>query len=435
MTTVWLAENRHRGDRHLRPVATGVLCDNARVTSDATISDGDPTPDPTSDNGTNADNAASRDRLHVAGDWLASAARVSIQIIAVLALLWVIGIILGKVWSGVMPVALALLFATVLWPGVAWLRRRGVKDAPSAAIMTIAGILVLVGVVAGIVPSVASQATTIGQKAAEGIVKAKHWLQGPPLNIGDDQISSTLDTLQDKIKDSAGSIAHGAVNGVSTAMSTVMMVFTVLILLFFFLKDGEKFLPWLRRTSGDRAGAHLADLLARIWTTLSGFIRTQAIVSFIDAAFIGAALFIIGVPLAGALTVITFIAGFVPIVGAVVAGALAVLLALVGKGWVAAVIMLVVILLVQQLEGNVLQPWLQAKVMELHAAIVLLSVMLGGSMFGIAGAFLAVPVVATVAVIFRYANEQLSRKAGEGAPSDTPPDSADAASAEASVDA
>ena len=73
--------------------------------------------------------------------------------------------------------------------------------------------------------------------------------------------------------------------------------------------------------------------------------------------------------------------------------------------------------------------------MELHAAIVLLSVMLGGSMFGIAGAFLAVPVVATVAVIFRYANEQLARKAGESAPSDTPPDSAEAAPAEASVDA
>lgn len=359
----------------------------------------------------------------------------SIQIIAVLALLWVIGIILGKVWSGVMPVALALLFATVLWPGVAWLRRRGVKDAPSAAIMTITGILVLVGVVAGIVPSVVSQADDLGQKAAEGITKAKHWMQGPPFNIGDDQISSTLDTLQDKIKDSAGSIAQSAVSGVSTAMSTLMMIFTVLILLFFFLKDGSKFLPWLRRSTGDRAGVHLADLLGRIWSTLSGFIRTQAIVSFIDAAFIGAALFIIGVPLAGVLTVITFIAGFVPIVGAVVAGALAVLLALVGKGWVAAVIMLGVILLVQQLEGNVLQPWLQAKVMELHAAIVLLSVMLGGSMFGIAGAFLAVPVVATVAVIFRYANEQLARKAGESAPSDTPPDSAEAAPAEASVDA
>ncbi|MFT4201119.1 AI-2E family transporter [Gordonia sp. (in: high G+C Gram-positive bacteria)] len=364
---------------------------------------------------------AQRDRLHVAGDWLASAARVSLQIIAVLALIAVLGYILGKVWSAVLPVALALLFATVLWPAVAWLRRRGLKDSVAAAIMTLTGILVVVGVVAGIVPSVVGQADDLGHKAAEGITKAKTWLQGPPFNIGDDQISNALDTLQDKIKSSAGSIAQGAMSGVSTATSTLMMIFTVLILVFFFLKDGPKFLPWLQRTTGGRAGGHLAELLGRIWSTLSGFIRTQAIVSFIDALFIGAAMFIIGVPLAGVLTIVTFIAGFIPIVGAVVAGALAVLVALVGKGWVAALIMLGVILLVQQLEGNVLQPWLQAKVMELHAVIVLLAVMLGGSMFGISGAFLAVPVAATVAVVFRYMNEQLARKAGEAVPVDEGP--------------
>ncbi|WP_228460919.1 AI-2E family transporter [Gordonia crocea] len=354
-----------------------------------------------------------RDRLQVMGDWLASAARVSGQIIVVALLLWVLGTILGKVWSGVLPVALALLFATVLWPAVSFLRRHGIADSVAAGLVTVGGILVMIGVVAGIVPSVVGQADDLGRKAADGITQAKNWLKGPPFNIGDDQISKALDAIQKKVESSAGSIAQSAVSGVSTATSTLMMVFTILILVFFFLKDGPKFLPWLRRTAGDRAGGHLADLLGRIWTTLSGFIRTQAIVSFVDAVFIGAALFILGVPLAGVLTVLTFIAGFVPIVGAVVAGALAVLVALVGKGWVAAVVMLVVILAVQQLEGNVLQPWLQAKVMQLHAAIVLLAVMLGGSMFGISGAFLAVPVVATVAVILRYANEQLARKAGE----------------------
>ncbi|QKT07979.1 AI-2E family transporter [Gordonia sp. X0973] len=362
-----------------------------------------------------------RDRLDVAKDWLTSASRVSLQIIAVCLLLALVGYILGKLWAGVMPVALALLFATVLWPAVAWLRRHGVGDSAAAALMTVTGILVVVGVVAGIVPSVVSQADDIGHKAAEGITKAKSWLQGPPFNIGDDQISKLLDTLQDKVKESSGAIAHTAVSGVSTATSTLMMVFTVLILVFFFLKDGSKFLPWLRRTTGDRASGHLADLLGRIWATLSGFIRTQAIVSFIDALFIGAALFVLKVPLAGVLTIITFIAGFVPIVGAVVAGALAVLIALVGKSWIAAAIMLVVILVVQQIEGNVLQPWLQAKVMELHAAVVLLAVLLGGSMWGITGAFLAVPVAATIAVVFRYTNEQLARKAGEAPPPDTGP--------------
>ena len=386
------------------------MCDNAAVNTDSAEPDLAAQRTAVADPGAEV---AARDRLRVMGDWLASAARVSAQIIVVVLLLWVVGQILGKVWTGVLPVALALLFATVLWPGVAFLRRRGMPDSIAAATMTVTGILVMVGVVAGIVPSVVGQANALGHKAADGITKAKQWLQGPPFNVGDDQITNLLDTLQNKVKASAGAIAQGAVSGVSTATSTLMMVFTVLILVFFFLKDGPKFLPWLRRTTGDRAGSHLADLLARIWTTLSGFIRTQANVSFIDAVFIGAAVFILGVPLAGVLTVLVFIAGFVPIVGAVVAGALAVLVALVGKGWVAAAIMLGVILIVQQIEGNVLQPWLQAKVMQLHAAIVLLAVMLGGSMFGISGAFLAVPTAAAVAVILRYANEQLARKAGE----------------------
>ncbi|MFT3900651.1 MAG: AI-2E family transporter [Gordonia sp. (in: high G+C Gram-positive bacteria)] len=359
-----------------------------------------------------------RDRLHVAGDWLASAARVSLQIICVAVLLWGLAKVLGKIQSILMPIALALLIATVLWPAVGWLRRRGFPDSLAAALMTITGVAAVVGIVAGIVPSVMQQSKGLGQKAIDGGKKALEWLHGPPFNVEQKELDNFIQTITKKLEGSAGQIAQTAMSGVSTLTSSLLSVFTILFLVFFFLKDGPKFLPWLRSTSGTRAGDHLAELLARIWNTLSGFIRTQAIVSFIDAFFIGAALFFLGVPLWFPLTVITFVAGFIPIVGAVVAGILAVLIALVGKSWIAALIMLGVILLVQQIEGNVLQPMLQAKVMELHAAIVLLAVMLGSDLAGIPGAFLAVPVAATVAVIFRYANEQLARKAAEESPPD-----------------
>ena len=116
---------------------------------------------------------------------------------------------------------------------------------------------------------------------------------------------------------------------------------------------------------------------------------------------------LLGVPLAYALAIITFIAGFVPIVGAFVAGGLAVLIALVANGPVNALIVLGIILAVQQLEGNVLQPWLQSKSMNLHAVIVLLAVTLGASTFGVIGAFLAVPVAAVLAVALRYYGEQV----------------------------
>jgi predicted PurR-regulated permease PerM len=137
---------------------------------------------------------------------------------------------------------------------------------------------------------------------------------------------------------------------------------------------------------------------------------------------IGAGLVILGIPLAYALAIITFIGGFVPIVGAFVAGGLAVLIALVSNGPVDALIVLAIILAVQQLEGNVLQPWLQAKSMKLHAVIVLLAVTLGASTFGVIGAFLAVPVAAAVAVILRYYDEQVAERAGENQPVEEPED-------------
>lgn len=135
--------------------------------------------------------------------------------------------------------------------------------------------------------------------------------------------------------------------------------------------------------------------------------------SLVDAILIGVGLVILQVPLALALAVITFFGGFIPIIGAFTAGALAVIVALVTNGLTNALLVLALILLVQQLEGNVLQPFLQGKAMQLHAAIVLLSVTVGSTLFGIMDAFLAVPVAAVFAVWFRYHAELVSLRSGE----------------------
>ena len=165
-----------------------------------------------------------------------------------------------------------------------------------------------------------------------------------------------------------------------------------LVLAFLFVKDGDRFLPWLRRFVGPRAGGHLCVVLGRVWDTLGGFIRGQALVSLADA-----------VPHRGRAADRRHTAGPAagradlhrrvhPDRGALIAGAVAVLIALVSNGFTAALIVLGIVLLVQQVEGNVLQPILQGKSLNLHAAVVLLAVTAGGSSYGIAGAFLAVPV-------------------------------------------
>jgi predicted PurR-regulated permease PerM len=194
----------------------------------------------------------------------------------------------------------------------------------------------------------------------------------------------------------------------------------VLVLAFIFVKDGPAFLPWLRREAGTEIGGHLTEVFSRSWKTLGDFIRVQAMVSFVDAFFIGLGLVLLGVPLAPALAVLTFFAGFVPIVGALAAGTLAVLVALVSNGLTTALIVLGIIIAVQQLESNVLQPVLQGRSLNLHAAVVLLAVTAGGTLFGIIGAFLAVPVAAVTAAVLRYISEQVSLRAGEVRADDLP---------------
>ncbi|PBC50704.1 AI-2E family transporter [Rhodococcus sp. ACS1] len=353
------------------------------------------------------------DRGHLIGVgamWLAKWSLV-LAAIALGALLF--GWIIEKLWVIVLPVLLAVVVCTVLWPPTRAMTKRRIPPAAAAATTLVVFIAVVAGIIAGIVPSVVRQAPELANKATQGINQVQDWLKGPPINLQDDQIDQGIHTIIVKVQESGTVIASGVFTGVSTASSLLITLGLVLVLSFFFIKDGPRFIPWLHSVSGGRAGRHLEEVLGRMWDTLGGFIRTQALVSLIDAVFIGAGLVILGVPLAPVLAILTFIGGFIPIVGAFVAGALAVLVALVANGLTTAVIVLIIILVVQQIEGNVLQPVLQSKSMKLHAVVVLLAVTAGGSVFGIVGAFLAVPAAAVAAVVVRYIGEQIDEHSAE----------------------
>lgn len=343
---------------------------------------------------------------------------VAVQFVAVVAALWVLGWVVGKAWVIVLPVVLALIVCTVLWPPVRWLRGKGVPPAAAVLLVLLLAVGVVAGLVAAVAPAIFEQSVELADQAQAGVVQVRNWLDGPPLNVSEAQLNSGVGAINDWLNSSSTQIASGLFTGVGAAASALITLFTAIVVTFFLLKDGPDFVPWLRRSVGMPAAPHLAEVLSRCWSTLGGFIRTQALVSLVDAVLIGVGLVILGVPLAYALAIVTFIGGFVPIVGAFVAGGLAVLIALVSNGPVNALIVLGLILAVQQLEGNVLQPWLQAKSMKLHAVIVLLAVTLGSTIFGVIGAFLAVPVAATGAVIIRYYGEQVGMRAGETPPED-----------------
>ncbi|MPV53219.1 AI-2E family transporter [Corynebacterium sp. zg331] len=353
------------------------------------------------------------DRSVVISDSLRTTARLCLRVLVIVITALVGSFILREFWQGLLPVILAIIVCTVLAGPTNWLRRHRVPPAP-AALLTLLVFFSLIGAVfVFIAPDIVRQSGVLYLQAFDGIQRLRLWLEQPPLNIGSSELDVVINEAATWLQEQAGAIAGGILSGVSTVTSIAVTLGVVLVLTFFFLKDGHRFLPWLRGVAGQRQGWHATELLTRAWRTLGGFIRAQALVSLVDAVFIGLGLIIIGVPMALALAVITFVAGFIPIIGAFTAGALAVLIALVSLGVPQAVATLVVVVAVQQLEGNILSPILQSRAMNLHPVIILVSVTIGGSLFGIVGAFLAVPVAAMIAVLFRYLQDITMLRSGE----------------------
>lgn len=364
-------------------------------------------------NVTDPRDASQEERGAVIGDGIATLSRWCLRLSIIVLTMWLLGRALAPFWVIILPLLLGLIISTVLWPPTAVLRRAGFGPAAAAVTSVLGALAIVGGVITAIVPVVVDQAPELAAKSTQGVNQVQKWLQGPPLNIPSQQIDNAVETINHKIRSSSDAIATGVFTGVTTVSAVLVTLVLSLILSFFFIKDGDKFLPWVRQLTGETVGEHITEVFTRAWHTLSGFIRTQAIVSLIDSVFIGMGLVFMGVPLALPLCVLTFFGGFVPIVGAFVAGALAVLVALVTKGMTTALIVLGIVVFVQQVEGHVLQPLLQSRSMSLHPVLVLLGIAAGSDLHGVVGGFLAVPVVATLAVLFRYLAEQVDLRAGK----------------------
>jgi putative heme transporter len=339
---------------------------------------------------------------------LRTSARVSLEMLLVLLMTAVALWILGRMWSIIWPLVIALLLTTLTWPLTRFLRRHGWRPALAASTVTVLFLLFAAGIIVLIVVPVTSQSGELAEGVVNGIQQLREWASGPPLNIDDDQVARGLDTAAERVQDSVGSIVTATVTGVGTVVDGVVTTVLALFLMFFFLKDGPRFLPWLTRQLPGRLSVDVPTVAARGWDTLGAFVRSQAFVGLLDAVLIGIGLWIVGVPLVLPLAVLTFVSAFVPIVGALFAGFVAVLIALVSNGPTDALIVLAIIIAVQQLEGNVFQPMVQSRGLGLHAAVALLAVTLGGSLAGIVGSLLAVSAAALLAVVWNYLREQLS---------------------------
>jgi predicted PurR-regulated permease PerM len=239
------------------------------------------------------------------------------------------------------------------------------------------------------VPDLASQLTT-------SINEVVDWVRTGPLRLSDDQLVTFQTEILNLLSSNQASITAGALTTAATVGEVVTEVLLVVFTLIFFLHGGSaiwKFLlgvvPRDVRPRVDVAGR-------RGLAALVSYVRATTAVATVDAVVIGIALAVLGVPLAVPLAALVFLGAFIPIIGAVVAGTIAVLIALVANGLVTALILLGVVVAVMQLESHLLQPLLLGRAVKLHPLAVVLSIATGLVVAGIAGALLAVPLLAVL---------------------------------------
>ncbi|WP_370275207.1 AI-2E family transporter [Frondihabitans sp. PhB161] len=292
----------------------------------------------------------------------------------------------------VIPVVLALIVASAIYPLLELMRRHGVPSILATWIALVAIIVILGLVVWLIVNAVQNQVDDLAKQATAGIRQLQDFAKDGPFHITDDQIQKGLDSAVDFVK--SASFASGAFAGVSAAGSFVTGLALFVVVLFFFMKDGPKIWAFMERPFTGEQFERAQRIGEKTVSTFGGYIRGTATVALVDSVGIGIGLFALGVPLALPLSVIVFLSAFVPLVGATVAGILAALVALVANGLVPAIIVVIIVIVVNQLEGNFLQPVVMARSLSLHPLVVLIALTAGTIVGGIIGAVLAVPIAA-----------------------------------------
>ena len=338
--------------------------------------------------------------LRVAAAW---SWRILIVIVTVSVIVWG----LRYVASIVVAVLVALLLALLLAPLVSFLRTKlRMGKTSSAAVGLISGLFLVTGLMAIALGQVVAQLPALVSQTLAGLDDLLAWVQDGPLGLDFARLDGFLESFQDDLtsvlRNYGGVIATEAWSFATSAVSLAAAGLIALFTLFFMLKDGRSMWIWFVRCLPKQWRNQTNEAGIRGWVTLGSYIRTQLKVAGIDAIGIGIGAFALGVPAAIPIMVLVFFFSFIPIVGAFISGAVAVLLALVNNGLTSAIIMLVVVLAVQQIESNVLQPWLMSNAVSLHPVAVVLAVTAGSAVAGIVGAIFAVPLLALVNVTLMY---------------------------------
>lgn len=311
------------------------------------------------------------------------------------------------------PVAIALVIVYLLNPSVGWLVRRG---APRALATGVAYLVVLGGLaafVAAVSPLLFAQVRELGTRIPEISQALEETVNRSLVGIGvdlrvalDPQSEQVQATIQEFLANEQGQVAsllRGAGEVLTSLLHVLLVVVFAPILAFYLLADLPRISAGIRGLFPPDARAEFVEVIRRVGATVGAYFRAQLAV----AVFVGVAtalgLAVVGLPFWAVVGGVAGAFNLIPLIGPFVGGLLGVVVALtVGSGVGQALAVVAVMVVVQQIDNHVVTPNIVARTVRLHPVTVILGLTVAGSLFGILGMFVAVPVIATVKLLLLW---------------------------------
>ncbi|MGV8885476.1 MAG: AI-2E family transporter [Microbacteriaceae bacterium] len=341
--------------------------------------------------------------MKIAGAW-------AWRILAVAGVLVVIGILIIQLREIIIPLMIAVLIAALLVPIVNLLVRAHWPRWLALLVVLIGTLLVVSGLIYLIVAQVRSGFPDLKLRSLAAFDDFKNYLAGEPFNLDAKELNAYIDTAIATFAADNGALLTGAAAVGTTSLHLVTGLLLTVFSVIFVLIDGKGIWAWIVRLFPRRARPAVDGAGKAGWLTLTTFVKVQIFVAFVDAVGIGLGAWILGLffldqggfPLVIPIAIAVFLGSFIPVVGAVVTGTFAIFVALIFLGPFPALIMLGIVLIVQQVEGHILQPLVMGSAVKVHPLAVVFGVAAGAGIAGIVGALFAVPVVATANVMVNY---------------------------------
>lgn len=392
----WAAAYRAAGQRAAAGPLPGPLADERPangIPAEAPPASGDPGGEPPAGRTAEAGPAVPSPDVP---RWLRVGAGWAWRLLLLAALLYVAGRVAALLYLVIVPFAAAILLTALLQPMTARLRRLGLGALAATWCTLLLAFAVIGGIVWLVTTRVEAEYPALVAQVGRTSTQIQHWLASSPFHIKTGNLAKLSDNLVNYLSQHRSTVEGAALTGGRIVVELLAGIVLCFFISFFLIKDGERIWAWLISGFSPQRGRR-ADLAGHAaWHAVVFYVRGTVAVAAIHAVVMGVTLTIIGSPLVAPLAVFMFLAAFVPLAGVLIAGTAAILIVLAAKGLIAAVIVLAVMVVMNQLEGHLLQPQVVGKMVRLHPLAVILVLAVAGVVAGIAGAVVAVPITAAL---------------------------------------